>query len=414
MILRILIVIAILLPGTSSLRAEEIALTYGQAPDRPVMYEDFDLVEEDEEAWEDGEGVLTDRAVTLYAYFDIAGMDDGLILSYDFSSAAARKPDILYADVNMNLCLDGGERFPLRPARMPGNDYPPGTDFPLCAEKLSLAAIAREECVPFFINVYAIPVAGDSAYALVPMWYEAWGCCRGGVTIDGKAWDIVLRDQNVNGSFTDFEGKGRGGFDTLRLLPAEADGLSTEADGGQASFAQPLRERMLLGGRAFTVALSENGRKITLTPFDAEFGTVAAPAGDVEVSLSSPEWGTHTVAAGGTLALPVGEWKISCFRRIVAATGAFCKYMGPEKIGLKISRGETAIVPALKTTLTPSVVMRGKGKKKRALSLVLTTEQGATFKDYENPAADSPFKGVPLKITDQSGRTVVEGYFPFG
>ncbi len=407
MILRILIAVAVLLPGTFPLLAEEITLTYEQAPDRPVLHENFDLVEEDEEAWEEGTDVLTDRAVTLYAYFDIAGMDDGLVLSYDYSSPALGKPDILYADIDMDLCLDEGEKFLLRPARMPGDDYPPGTDFPLCVEKISLAAIARGGCAPFFINIYAIPVAAETDYALVPMWYEAWGCCRGGVTIDGKAWNIVLRDQNVNGSFTDLEGKGRGGFDTVSFLP-------TGAGGGQAFFAQPLRERMLLGGRAFTVALSEKGRKMMLTPYEAEFGAAAAPAGDIEVSLSSPEWGTHTVAAGGTLALPVGEWKISCFRRIAAATGAFCKYMGPEKVGLKISSGKTSILPVLKTTMTPTVVMRGKGKIKRTLSLVLTTGQGATFKDYENPAADNPFKGVPLKITDRSGRIVADGYFPFG
>ncbi len=387
--------------------ADEITLDYGQAPDRPVMYEHFEIYEEDEEAWEEGAGLLTGRAVSLYAYFPIEGMDDGLVCAYDFSSEDAAKPDIFYADVNFNLALDEGEKFSLAPTRTPGNDFPPGTDFPLCAEKISLAAVAKEGRDPFFINVHLIPAPPEEDYALVYMWCEAWGCCSGRAAIEGREYTLILRDQNVNGSFGDIEGSGEG-FDTVTLVPAARSGDDSEP------LAQKLRNKMLLGGAALEVAVKAQGRKIVTAPVEVDFGTVAAPDSDIEVTLENAKWGLGVVPAGSKLGLPAGKWSVHSFRRVVKETKAFCKYLGPTKISIKVEPGKTVSLPRLETALTPEVIMRGKGKKKRSLSMVMTTTQGATFKDYRNPGAAKPLPGIPVKILDRSGRTVTEGYFPFG
>lgn len=410
MIVRLGAVVCLALFPFLPLRAEEVALTYGRAPDRPVMYESFELYEEEEDLWEKGADLLTDKAVTLCAYFPIAGLEDGLILSFDNTAAGAAKFDTLYADVDFDLCLGKGEKFPLELARMPGDDYPPGTELPLCAARLSLEGVAGGGKAPFFVNIYVIPVpdAGDGLM-LLPLWYEAWGCCRGAISFGSAAFDLILRDQNVNGSFTDFEQHDGKVGDTLTLVPAKSAG-----SGGRPPWAQPLREKMLLGGRTFLVKVKENGRKLLLDPHAVKFGRAAAPGEEMEVALTSPVWGTHTVGAGSTLALPAGDWKVHSFRQIDRKTGAFCRYMGPEGITLTLAEGAAARVPDLELEMTPAVTMRGKGRRSRTLSLVLSTSQGARFKEYGNPAAAEPLPGIPLRITDGSGRTVTEGYFPFG
>ena len=81
---------------------------------------------------------------------------------------------------------------------------------------------------------------------------------------------------------------------------------------------------------------------------------------------------------------------------------------------MTVAPGRTARVPDLALEMTPAVTMRGMGRRTRTMTLVLATSQGALFKEYRNPAAAEPLPGIPLRITDRSGRTVTEGYFPFG
>ena len=389
-----------------SLRGEEISLTYGQAPDRSVKHEYFEIFEEDEEAWEEGGDLLSDRAVTLFAYFPIEGMDDGLVCAYDYSSKEAAKPDIFYADIDFDLSLDEAERFPLAPTRLPANDFPPGTDLPLCAEKISLAAIAGEGGGPFLVNVHLIPAPPEEDYAFVYMWCEAWGCRQGPITAKGTDYTLYLRDENVNASFSDLEGSGEV-CDTITLVPAA--GLPA----GEEPLAQKLRDEMLLGGAAMSVAVKDGGRTLVTTPVAVDFGEAAAPADDIEVTLANDRWGLSIVKAGASSGLPVGTWTVNSFRKMGKEPGAFCKFLGPEAIEIVIKAGKTTAIPKLETGLTPVVTTRGKGKKKRTLSLVMTTSQGATFKDYKNPALADSLPGVPVKITHKAGRTVADGHFTF-
>lgn len=389
-----------------ALEAEEISLAYKQAPDRPVRHEHFEIFEEDAEAWTKGGELLSDRAVTLFAYFPIEGMDDGLVCAYDYSSKEAARPDVFYADIDFDLCLDEGEKFPLAPTRMLASDFPPGTDPPLCAEKISLAAIAREGSGPFLVNVHLIAAPPDEDYAFVYMWCEAWGCYQGRISAKGRDYDLFLRDENVNGSFADLEGSGEE-CDTITLVP------STGLPAGEEPLAQKLRGEMLLGGAAQSVAVKDSGRALSTMPVAVDFGETTAPAADIEVTLASDRWGLSIVRAGAATPLPVGTWAVSDFRQMGKEPGAFCKFLGPEAIKIVVKNGKKTAIPKLETSLTPTVTTRGKGKKKRTLSLVMTTAQGATFKDYKNPALADSVPGVPVKITDRSGRTVADGHFTF-
>ncbi len=410
MIARGVISVCLFLACCPALGAEEVLLRFGKAPDRPVMYESFELYEEEEELWEEGADRLTEKAVTLCAYFPVEGLDDGLVLSFDITGAGSARFDTLYADVDFDFHLDEDEEFPLVPVRRPGDDYPPGTELPLCAERLSLAAVAKKGRAPFFINIYVIPAPeGGDGLQLLPLWFDAWGCCQGTIGIGGSTFDLVLRDQDVNGSFLDFESEEDGGCDTLTLVPA-----SGAAPGVRAPWAQKLREKMLVGGRTFRVAAKENGRRLLLDPHETAFGRAAAPGAETEVTLTSREWGTHTVEAGSSLSLPAGKWRVHSFRRMGAKTGAFCRYTGPERITLTLVPGKTAQVPDLALEMTPAVTMRGKGRRTRTMTLALSTSQGALFKEYKNPSAVKPLPGIPLRISDKAGLTVTEGYFPFG
>jgi|GEM_PF-3292712 len=400
------LLLGLALCAPTSLRGEEISLTYGQAPDRPVRHEYFEIFEEDEEAWEEGGDRLSDRAVTLYAYLPIEGMDDGLVCAYDYSSKEAARPDIFYADIDFDFCLDEEEKFTLAPTRLPASDFPPGTDLPLCAEKISLAAIAKDGRGPFFVNLHLIPAPPEEDYAFVYMWCEAWGCYQGPITAKGVDYTLYVRDENVNASFSDFDGRGEK-CDTITLVPVG------RKPAGEEPLAQKLRGEMLLGGAALSVAVMDEGRSLMIDPVAVEFGETAAPAEDIEVTLASDRWGLSIVKGVAPTALPVGTWTVNSFRRMGTEGGAFCKFLGPESIAIEIKAGKTAALPTLETDLTPVVTTRGKGKKKRTLSLVMTTSQGATFKDYKNPALADSLPGVPVKITNKAGKTVARGHFTF-
>jgi hypothetical protein len=405
MTLRVIVLALFLFALAVPLRAEDVPLTPGEAPAFPGTIYNFEPLEEGE-GWEDGKTFLTANARSAQAFFPVGDLEDeGLLLSVDTCAEGARRPDTLYIDLNGNGSLDEGEKFPLEPA---GIDHAT-PDNPLAivfAKKIPLPATGGEE--PLLVNIFYTPVPVNVLeYAPLLLGIQAWECRRGTVTLDGKGYDVVLKDMNVNGAFDDFESGDGSACDTLSLIPA-----GKELAFGFDPYEQPLRPRFFIEAGAYSVSTGPAGEKLALEKLDTVFGAVAAAAGDIEMTLTHPEWGAHTVKAGQERSFPAGTWKVKTFRRVREASGAYCSYSGPEGMTVAIGPGKKAAV-GLDTALKGSVEAQ-RSRDQIVLSLDMATPQGAHFEAYANPAAKKPFKGVPFTISDGSGRTVLEAVFKFG
>ena len=433
MIPRILSVACIALFLSLPLGAKEIALTYGKAPQMPMGFMGFEALGEDEEGWENAKEILTDKAITVIAYYPLGSLaDDGLLISVDTVKEGAPRPDTLYVDLDGDETIGKGEKFSLKPPEGAAE----GIDaafVTLCAEKIPLSNVFEDQSAPilmdfFYLFADSTKGGGDSPKLeeLPPFLLSitAWGCLSGEVEIGGKDYTVLLIDSNVNGSFADFEEEGEEAQpDNLVLVSsAAAAGTDTGATHGgvstldektvMGSFHEPLRRRIFLDGKAYKVGVKENGRALVFSPLAVDFGTVAAAADDIEVELAAPGWGSHTVPPGEKFSLPAGTWHVSGFRRIDKKTGAFCAYEGPEDVKVAIAAGKTAAV-SLDTTLKGGIKV-GPVRKTVSLSLDMATAQGARFSSYNPPASAGPMEGIPFAITDSEGKTVLKDLFHFG
>ncbi len=406
------------------LRAEEIELAQGESRKwsrgfaRAVDFE----VSDDE--WEGG-GAPGGRAETCCAYIPVGDLEEeGILLSIDFGKSS--KPAALIIDCNGNGAVDKGERFLFEPAP-PDRRRPHVRRF--CAEKVVLPNGPDGKPIPVNVSceIGAGPRhgEGDSGLATelekdalaslrsaveeilptVELFVEAWECREGRADLGGVHFDIALIDRNINAAFSDFEEESGDESDLLVVASKES--------GPGASFvsAMPLRRKVVLNSRAFSIGVNRDGRKLVIEPIDVPFGVVSSPAADVEVTLKNPEWGRQTIPAGETIPLPAGEWSVDGFRR--RAGKRSCSYTGPEKVRVHIAAGKKAAVE-LETRLAPAVKSRQR-KKTVNLMLSLVTSQGARFNSYElPPSGGKKTAGVSFAIKDSSGRVVLEDSFEFG
>jgi hypothetical protein len=384
--------------------AKDIPLERGTSP--PVFTTIYNFEEYEEgDGWDD-ESFLTAKARTTEAYFPFGDLEEnGLLLSVDTRADGAVRPDTLYVDLDGSRTLDNGETFALKTTGL-GQAAPDNPLAVVAAEKVPI--VMAEGAKPLLVDILYVPVPVNVLeYAPVLLGIQTHECRRGTVTLGVETFDLVLKDRTVNGAFNDFEGENDFGSDALSLIPR-----GKELPLGHDPYAQPLRRRLFQAGKAFTVNVDAAGTKLSLEPLATAFGALAASAGDIEMTLVHPEWGTHTVKAGEERMFPAGSWQVKSFRCVRQETGAHCEYEGPEGMAVAIGEEKKAAI-SLETALQ-AVIKAQRARDNVVLALELKTSQGARFLSYLDPAAVKPFEGVPFSISDRSGNTVHEAVFKFG
>lgn len=388
--------------------AEEVVLTYMDAEAMPYSFSPPEPVEDEEDGWEGGTEFLANKAVTYLAYLNAGDLlDEGLLFSLGASDESASRADTLQIDCNGNRRLEKNEKYALVPLHAQAE--PPI----LCARKIPL--VVTEGKKPVLTTFFVIHFPGEGGREeMTAVGLQAWGHCKGQVTLNGESWELILTDVNVNGSFCDFE-SGSGDF-----LGADAISLKRAAEPLPAE-PIPLRPKLLLGKSAYTIEVRDNGRKVILGSLDVTFSTVAAARPDIEMVMQHPAWGIQTVPAGKEHALPEGTWTIRSFRTICKETQAFCDYIGPPSV-------KVALLPDGKRTVELDTVFNATIKPRQTrraiqLSLHLHTAQGACFSSFYGGVAAGKaesgelgffLEGIPFKISDESGREVQKGIFEFG
>lgn len=413
MMMRACLVSVLLLSATLPLMAEEVVLEYCKDPgpyDHSFIGRVPNLM--GGAGWLNGKDFLSKRAMTFGIECSLAqGTVCMLPFTIDYETPHSKRPCFLYVDANLNDTIDEGERYPLK-ILVGGKHLMDGREAILqgnmIAEKIRFMPTIEGRQQELFANV----VLSGSSYSLQEARYhlfslEAWGCCRGRATIEGTTYDIFLRDRNANGLFSDFD-KG-----TWITTLHSADTVAVVPEGSPVTHGQPLRRNIILDGRAFTLDVRENGRKLLIEPRSVEFGEVAAADKEIKMSLWSVDWGLFTIAPGESMKLPAGRWCITEFDRKNAETGARCRYKSSGKLTTDVAGGNNNVVEL--DTILRAVVSSKKRDGGIRLSLDMTTSQEATFRSYQAPRSkDDPFKGIPFMITNGAGEVVAQDFFEFG
>jgi hypothetical protein len=410
MIFRSLLLSVLILVPLPSLAADEIELEYVETDVIARMFQSHklpqnwredliagtfpsSLLEHDRRAvWTNGADVLSAGAFTF--------VNGGWIMSLDKRAEGARHPDTLYVDVNGNETLDAGEAFALEPERKDSEEEPGAFGNPLVARKVPCAAPAGASGERF-INISLM-----QNETLLYVGTGPWGCLAGRGTLGGRPCTATLYDENVSGTFTDFAGTEAG------RRASRPDTITLKIDGKSALTRKPLRKKMMLSGTVYEVAVAAGGAKLVIDPIETETGAVSVAGNDIEVVLSNPEWGDHTVQSGKDAVLPAGIYKVSSFTRKRSDPYTRCSYTGPAEMEIDIAPGSTASVE-LETVLNARVETR-RSRRNLVLSLTMTTSQGARFRSYAATAESPQLQGVPFFITDGAGGVLVEDIFRFG
>jgi hypothetical protein len=384
--------------SSSSPCALVIDLAYEKAEESPSYILSSPLI--DAGGWENADRHLTEGSLTIRPTLHLPSGDESvtLLISIDRSSGEAQIPDTLYIDLDDDRRIGDEERFALRPARQENNVD--GSYSMLCAEKVPLVFSGSPD--PRDMNVYAM-VTTDSDIGkvkYVPIGLSGWGCYRGAAEIEGQEYEVVLYDRNGNGRFGD----------VVDESPWDADMLLIRPNGNKDETPKPLRNRLVAGGKAYSVKVEENGRKMHLDLLDVKFGKVAAARPDLTFNLDSSEWGPQYVMPGEVMEVPAGAWTISYFNRVGDDGATFCVFSCKSARTVDVTVGEKSVVDF--DTKVKTRIDAEKEKDGFTLNLNLTTAEGSRFRGYYSQT--ERFDGVPFRILDESGGEVEKGVFKFG
>lgn len=391
---RLILTAIVALCACSIAAAIEIELTYTESDPQPTSFYGVIPASANGKFWENGEGILTDRAVA----FNVGG--DRLI-TVDYGSDDGEHPDVLYVDLDGDKTIGEGEKFALAPYRQgEGDDASTFFASALIATKVPLSAEAADVPGTAYINIIFIQ---NEQFCLVCE--MAWGHYAGEWKMDGTDHEVRLVDRNANGSFADFAGDNEYDCDQLILIDRKTGTHDM----------QPLRSKILFKSGAYEVEVLDKGGRLKLEPVETQYGTVTVPD-EMTVELYNSEWGARTLTADGDTRLPVGDYWIRTFSRQQNEPFVRCSYRGSENLKVRIEPGAAAKVE-LETLLHAKVMT----KKQRfgntiRLSLEMATSQGATFRSYTKQGSQgrSALRGVPFFITDKEGNIVVDDMFKFG
>jgi len=390
-----LVALAVLIPP---LHSEEIGLELVESPKVASEFVPCELVYDDDEDWQNAEGLLSERAVTVLAYYPLGLLEDGVLISFDWSGKDKGDPSVVVVDLDLDTEIDTGERLELKPIAAPLPAAESNTNRVLCAARLDLAAALEEGDGPLWCNLYVAAAAFEEEEPEeVDLSFGAWGHLEGHVLLDGRDCAVVLCDHNLNGVFGDFAEGAGGSADTLAI---------------RGSDHKPLRSKMVFGAQAFEVGLGDARRRLSLESIEVAMGRIDLARTDLEVELAHSGWGTQTLRGGPRHFLPAGTWSIEGFRRFDGDSGAACVFGGLPQEKVVVRDGEETCVQ-LDTTLVASVTMKAVRQTVR-LDLGLVTSQGAAFEEFIQPAAANGLEGVPFTITDGKGKVVEQSHFTFG
>jgi hypothetical protein len=363
----------------SSAGAEEIAMTYAPVPKKEKLYSSVQPVKAAGESagWEGGAEVLTGRALTIIVGSRLATIDR--------VAGGDAPPDTFYFDANGNRSLDIGETFPIVST--------PGAPKLFHVEKVALNDPVAGRAYRGYASILFFETNdGRFFHGISP-----WGHMRWEGTFGGRPCRMILRDENINGVFGDIR----------RGPKSRPDSLTVFFDGEEKT--TPLRNRMVIGGKAYCFDALNNGGILLFDSMKNSFGTVTVPAEMMEVELYSPALGTYRVKHGCDEFLPEGTYNVASFVMTRYLPFARCSYKGPPDLEVVVTAEKTTSVTLetmLIATITPRVSRGAVG-----LSVTMVTPQGACFDGY---AATSAVRGVPFTIVDGAGRTIVDDSFTFG
>ncbi|MBU0754504.1 MAG: hypothetical protein KJ645_05155 [Planctomycetes bacterium] len=387
------------------LGAEEFTLAFKKAELSPRYSYGFKQSELNQVRWTNQAEVLTDRAITLQVSLGFAGEEDDQppLVSFDTLSSTGEHPDTLYVDLNNNSTIDENEKFTLQPVEHAegGEELP----YPVFyAEKVPHARKVREAT---YLNVYLLlPPTTEQEEPDLFIGTSSWGCYEGIVKLKGKEFKATITDLTQNGSYTDFQEDAGRRQDYFSLV-------SKDADGEEAVYARymPLRRKRVIDGQAYTVDLRNNGETLIMTPIDAAFGGVRFNPPNVKIMVSNDEWGRQWVDSGSAINLPQGTWKVSQFSlRSTGEADSIVTYRGPSDLVVEIVSDQETVFD-LATEFEGSV-NADKTEKGYHLNLNLLTTQKAVLVSCINGTKQE--EGVPFKILDKEGGTILESLFTFG
>ncbi len=403
----ILCFLSVSFSASGALSAKEYTLTFEKAAHNPVAFFGAAPIEAGEKGngWLEGGDFMTSRATSVTAHLSLGNLGfTTLLMTVDKKEEGAEYPDTLHADLNRNRILDEGETFPL--VLVDNEGAGPVMPFTmLCAEKVAYRKEGPDEGAPLYVNFYH-PIIEDAPPGFgLAFGLSAWGCYTGRITLDGVAYDVTLEDRTVNGAYDDFDEGARFDCDSLTLERADKPKVAHGMTPPPA-----LRHKMLLGDQAYSVAVKEKGKILSLDPIAVDRGSVSVSPADVAVNLSNPEWGGFRIAPGEKKVLPAGKWTIADYSREKNDGSCMCNYSEPTEIEVTVAKGESVRLD-LATALVAKVSASRRAGLVR-LNLSMATAGGATFRGYFSAAGGRG--GIPFSITDAAGEIVEKGTFEFG
>jgi hypothetical protein len=240
----------------------------------------------------------------------------------------------------------------------------------------------------------------------------------GNVKIGDRSYRVFLADGNLDGTYDDaISGAGvpaRGSFDVLAIDRNGNRRLETDDSG--AIEVMPLPRLLLVGGRAYRVTVSPDGRGIELVEAEEiATGTLATGTPYADLLLWSGSGGYRVYGSGGTFVLPVGSYyPAELGLRKTGAKGAVwtLKAASKGKVGsFQITAGKTTDL-RIGPPLVGKVDIRTGNEKEKTLSLGFDIV-GCAGETYEPRAFRNGVKQPTprFKIVDEKGKIWATGDF---
>ncbi|MFC1706055.1 hypothetical protein ACFL59_04425 [Planctomycetota bacterium] len=391
----------------------------------------------------------------IYGSVTFGAKGSGLTYHYAIDRAAGggRKYDRLYLDLNLDLDLTNDKPLAAQPSPANAPKHYADTVQDVYFECFSVALKSDSDASSPSVEV--VPHLSISKYNNEERARAAFiqkRARRGEATIGGRAYDVFLgHDRRVRAKF---DGPGT----ALFLLPKGGVGNPAHWSGGDRLMA--MHE---LAGRWYSFSASASGHRLTVTPYQGEFGTFKVAAGGRKVESMSAQGSLYTgyraVAVGSvesrgwlqptpSCRLPVGDYYPSYLtvtfgrfrislsynyhsdgkpsdrgnRRIVRgikirkdkpfeldfSNKPAVLFAAPPK-GHRLKRGDKLEVQAVLIDPTLGVMIRGLDDTSR---MEKETFSGPNGEEYTSERAHS--LAPKVLITRADGEVVTEGVMPFG
>jgi hypothetical protein len=382
-------------------RGEEITLTFEESDMGPQFLFGLMPVFDDNDLWAGGHDRLTEDVETFQFSIpsDSFDREDWMLISVDNTGEGGK---IVYLDLNRNKKIDGAEHFPLKIATRVSY-MEDAKDKSFVTEKFDFPA-SKEGGNTFPVNLYCLFMPGHGDTENLIFGFTSWGCYKGEARLNDMLYKVTLLDQNMDGDFDDYQ----------KDENSMCDGLLLQAkpvpENNDMMYGEPLRQKMFINNKTFSVAVNEGGKKLIIEPIQVPYGSVDLKTADVSVNLFSAEWGNIMMEQAGKKEVPAGTWKVSQFTRHNGDNNRFLMYQSSDAMNVEVKADQSAEL-SMATTLKSDISQSIRGNKVN-LSLKLTTDQGANFASYYG--GEKAFEGIPFAITNGAGETVHEGLFTFG